>query len=985
VAGATVEVIHQGEIRHRAATGEEGTILFPGVPDGPFEVRVEALGFRSRVVEGVRLNADGTRVLEVKLESLPIEMEGITVRAERVRIQRENTEFTTRVDEVAIELLPMAHDVNQLVALTPGARAGHVWGGASFQANNYRVDGLSANHPGLGGDLLQPSINWIERIEVRGLGAGATFGGFQGGVIDVFTKRGSNLLQGSVRSSFEHDALNNTNLVSTEVGTEVAARYDVEGEVRGPILGDRLFYYLSGRHVRQDRFALNHLTLVEGRRSPALEERAESKVFGKLTWTPVPRRTLELSGAYTDTRADNFGMTGYEGPEAAHRYTAPTWFLNASWQEVLASWGVVEARVNHFSRDERHDPYRGQDVPGIRTWALTPPFTAYGNNPFTLRSAPSSTSGTVQGTFRFRTGTLEHILTVGGEYTRGSFLDQRLRNGGMTWLPVNVRTSQYRFDPEDPATWSLPTSVWVPSQWGGEVRLDADVARAAVFTQTALALGSRVVLSPGVRWNRWQGWLTPTTGSRFLAVQDDGWDPRIGLTLDITSDGMFVAKAHWGRYHQDMISQMFDRTAGGDVFTNEEIWYFRGDRFTDPFTRFTEDERNALASQGLYTRESLVTLNETGPVLDYRQPYVDQWLVALEKQFSGFVKLEALYTRRSNRDMVALVDRNRDTNYTRFNRVRVYDESGQPLPYGGGSVFLQDVYIPNHVLLERLRCKARGDCPDAPSIPGLVPADTLNLLWLGPDHVLTTAPDARREFSQFQLNVEVERPLWGASFSFAVTDLEGDLDNVSGYTDPESYGPGPYVRPNEGVNAYGKLENYAERELKASIWGELFWKLRGGAFWTARSGDHYSPRFRLSGLGSSVYRVGTGASSGPPRWTTSSQGQVLDYAFFWPLEGHWIYVGPRGAPQFRRRANLDLRVDRMFFVRGYDLALSVDLFNLTDEQSITRLNTMVNNGSLAWQQRQTTMFGRVPSNQYYQAPQERVPPRSLRLGLTVYF
>jgi hypothetical protein len=79
----------------------------------------------------------------------------------------------------------------------------------------------------------------------------------------------------------------------------------------------------------------------------------------------------------------------------------------------------------------------------------------------------------------------------------------------------------------------------------------------------------------------------------------------------------------------------------------------------------------------------VVTLNETGQVLNYRQPHIDQWLVALEKQFSGFVKMEALYTRRSNKNMVALVDRNRDVNYTRFTRVRVYDQSGLPLPYGG--------------------------------------------------------------------------------------------------------------------------------------------------------------------------------------------------------------------------------------------------------------------------------------------------------------
>jgi hypothetical protein len=262
----------------------------------------------------------------------------------------------------------------------------------------------------------------------------------------VFTKRGTNRFQGIVRSSLEHNALNNTNLVSTEIGTEVAARYDVEGEVRGPILRDRLFYYLSGRRVQQDRRALNHLPMLESRHSPVLEERTETKTFGKLTWTPLPGRTVELSGSYTDTRADNFGMTGYEAPGAAHRYAAPTWFLNGSWQETLGSWGVLEGRVNHFSRDEQHQAYGGEEMPGIRTWALTPPFTAFGNNPFTLRSAPSSTSGMAQGTFRVRTGGLEHMLNLGAEYTRGSFLDRRIteRRHDMapverSFLPVQLR------------------------------------------------------------------------------------------------------------------------------------------------------------------------------------------------------------------------------------------------------------------------------------------------------------------------------------------------------------------------------------------------------------------------------------------------------------------------------------------------------------------------------------------------------------------
>ena len=47
--GATVEVLRLGEVTHRAVTDEAGTAVIRGVGMGPFQVRVEAFGFHSRV------------------------------------------------------------------------------------------------------------------------------------------------------------------------------------------------------------------------------------------------------------------------------------------------------------------------------------------------------------------------------------------------------------------------------------------------------------------------------------------------------------------------------------------------------------------------------------------------------------------------------------------------------------------------------------------------------------------------------------------------------------------------------------------------------------------------------------------------------------------------------------------------------------------------------------------------------------------------
>jgi hypothetical protein len=260
--------------------------------------------------------------------------------------------------------------------------------------------------------------------------------------------------------------------------------------------------------------------------------------------------------------------------------------------------------------------------------------------------------------------------------------------------------------------------------------------------------------------------------------------------------------------------------------------------------------------------------------------------------------------------------------------------------------------------------------------------DLSSLDWIGPDYVLTSAPGARREFGQFQFTLEVVQPRWGASFSVVHTDLKGNLDNVTGYTDPDAYDAGPYVRVNEGVNAFGYLENFADLEGKVSIWGELPFDMRGGAFWTYRTGDHYAPRFRISGIGLFRYRVNTGALTGDGG--TSSVGQELDYRFLGDLENHYVFVGPRGLRELERRAILDLHLERDFLVQGRTVSAVLDLFNVTGIKAVDAVQTMTNNGRDWWPDLGKT-WRSTPSNMYFGAILERVKPRTVRLGMKVSF
>lgn len=979
-----VEVRSGDRVVARVQTDTAGTFGLE-LPAGRYQLKGQLDGYLEVELTDVTITGGQTTRVTLRMDPQPVALEGLEAVSTPIRISTVDTDFGKTVREEAIRALPLGREARDVVELTPGSRADHVWGGATLQANSYQLDGVAANHPGVGGDMITPSLNWIESIEVRGLGAGAEYGNFQGGLINVITKSGTNDFQGAFRVTTESHNFNASALGRHEIGSEVSGRNDIEGEVRGPILRDRLFYFLAGQYIAEDRRHINHLEPADRRYLPTLEERLEGRFFGKLTFRPMTNHVIEASAARVESNTDHYGLTGYEDPEGTLEVRAPTASYSASWRGQFGQRTAVEARFGHFTRDEVREPYNDEGVPGVQTWGLNPPYLIWQNAPLRFRHAPESTGGSLSVVLVPQVFGREHQFRIGVERNVGSFVDQRLRNGGMTWRPSRLRTLQK----DDASTWAVSAAPFVASVWGGEVNLHAEVESSAAYLQSALALTPRLTVTPGVRYSEWAGYLLPggRAQDRFQAVSTSAFEPRIGAIYDLAGDSSLVFKAHWGRYHQGLVAQMFERVQGGEVFTDEETWYYRGDPFSDPSTRFTREQRDALAAEGKFTREAVIRLSETGPVHDFKQPYVDQWIVGLEKTFSDVLKFSALYVNRRNRNMVALVDRNRESNYTVYNHVRVLDGGGQYLPFEGGTVQLQELHIPNYVLVERLRCKASGLCPDAAFPPHLTLADTARLTW-NPDYVLTNAPGAQRKFDQFQVTAEVVRPSWTLSISGVITSLEGNLDNVTGYDDPSGFGAGPYVRVNEGVNSYGTLPNFADRELKVSFFGNLPWGLRGGVFWNRASGDHYAPYFTITTTGAYQFEI----FGGPPTGTFNPSPQMLPIDAGWleDLEGHRIFVGPRGLKQHHRRAQFDLRLEREIVWDGRGLTLSLDIFNIVNSAIVTDVNRSVNRGQNFIRPDgdgppMEGTFRIIDPAEFYKAVRGRVPPRTVRLGASVTF
>lgn len=607
---------------------------------------------------------------------------------------------------------------------------------------------------------------------------------------------------------------------------------------------------------------------------------------------------------------------------------------------------MLDLRFTGFRGTERRDGAEGPDVPGLQALAAGRE-PSYQNAAFTDRLDPSSMAfkGTVTGELRGRW--IGHRLQAGGEIVHGGWKRSRIRNGGVTWRPFpDPQTGA--LDPADVATW-----VDVGSDWGGEIALDGTVNNAALFAEDAIRLGSRVTLTAGLRYGRWNGSFDANGASPSVTV--DGWDPRLGVVVDVTGRGTTALKAHWGRYHQGMSANLIDRLAGVNAYENARF-YYQGPDLTNPRQTLTVAERDALFRSPFtgepfsYTEQSL---DESGALHGYRQPYVDQVMLGIEQSLGAQWKAELVYINRRNADFTGLRDRNLATNYTPVRDVAVANRLGfgEILDATGKPLVLPVIYVSNRDLreaLERLR-----DAADAPP-PGFS-FDTIPTLTWDPDYVLTVIPEARRKFNQVSLSVRTAQSRWSALGSATWSRLEGNVAGVTGTGGVgSSYTAGPWVRPNEALHFNGTLPDFSEIELKLWMTARLGWDIEGGLSLLHESGEWMTPTFIVE----------------PARYRYSPVGSSDTYIrdMFRSLAGQTILLEERGKRGYADRTTLDVRAERRFTLRDHSLVITADIFNVLGAVEATEVKWNVDDRYLA------------SANERYGAVRRRMPPRSVRLG-----
>jgi hypothetical protein len=205
-------------------SNEEGIYFYPRIPAGRYELRFEAQGFKTVLRPEVLLEVNQRARLNVALEVGAV-AESIEVRGETPMLQTDTTIVGSTITSTNLSNAPIrSRNYIVLTLLAPGTtttnpadmqndrRTGG--GGRPYvngnrkEANNFLLDGIDNNQVSDNLTSYQPNLDAISEVKMITNNASAEFGNFQGGVVNVTMKSGTNDFHGSWFHFFRNEHLN---------------------------------------------------------------------------------------------------------------------------------------------------------------------------------------------------------------------------------------------------------------------------------------------------------------------------------------------------------------------------------------------------------------------------------------------------------------------------------------------------------------------------------------------------------------------------------------------------------------------------------------------------------------------------------------------------------------------------------------------------------------------------------------------------------
>jgi Carboxypeptidase regulatory-like domain len=408
--------LEDGEGRKLSAqTDGAGQFRFTGLAPGTYAITATATGFAS-ITEQVRISAGGATSVNLMLKVTISEQ--LDVKSEAAGVSTEPEGNLSAINLSRDDLSSLPDDRDELLQ-TLRAMAG------ASDATPVFVDGFSE-------DRL-PSKDSIQAVKIGSNPFSPEFSGRGNNRIEVITKPGSDKLGGNLQFRFNDESLNARNAFATK-RAPLQIR-DFTANLTGPIIRNRLGYFIEFERERQDENAFINATVLDPATlaprpflATALTPAREDEFTIRTTFLVTKKNTIGLWYDYERDAEENQGVDGgfdllergFDSSERRHT-------LRASLTSVIGAGAINEMRLSLSRRVE--ETKARSEAPAV---VVLDSFSSGGNQDSLFNSESRDRLDLVDN-FSLTRG--RHTIKTGArvEYARYKFLNRANFGGTFTF------------------------------------------------------------------------------------------------------------------------------------------------------------------------------------------------------------------------------------------------------------------------------------------------------------------------------------------------------------------------------------------------------------------------------------------------------------------------------------------------------------------------------------------------------------------------
>ncbi len=273
--GAAISVVEVSTNDTRSLTSDaRGSWVLPNLKPGTYRIVVSIDGFKTAAIDNVKLDVQGIRDVEIKLE-VGAAAETVTVSGQAAAVEVTSSTMSQTIENKRMVDLPLnGRNPFSLASLAPGVAPTSNNGGSSPSISGGRnatsevaIDGVSNVNAENNVSILDlnytPSVDAVQEFSVQTNAVSAEFGRLGGGVINLITKSGSNSLRATAWEFARNAKMDATNFFTNRGGGKKGAfkRNQFGGNLGGPINRDKTFFFVNYEGLREQNASVQTFTV----------------------------------------------------------------------------------------------------------------------------------------------------------------------------------------------------------------------------------------------------------------------------------------------------------------------------------------------------------------------------------------------------------------------------------------------------------------------------------------------------------------------------------------------------------------------------------------------------------------------------------------------------------------------------------------------------------------------------------------------------